>query len=298
MPRTIVFDHFDPHDERRREALFTLGNGVLSMRPAAPEAVATGLDGPHYAGLYRAGWYDEAPRFPDGKRVSVAALVNLPDPFGLTVGMDGTWFNLACVPVLAYRHWLDIDHAVACRHIVFRLAGRVLDIEERRFVSMTEPDVAILRCTAAFHLKRLTHESSLSKIVCAGALAHLDGARSWRYFREGLVTDLNAHPDAPTRDGIHLAAMAGAFDVLQRHYLGVRMRADGIHLFPAPPDSLPDAGLQVVYRGRRLAVTLSGDTVTLAMADDAPGPVRVVCESRREWLTPGRRMSVVCHRTG
>jgi trehalose/maltose hydrolase-like predicted phosphorylase len=37
----IVFEHYDRGDERRREALLALGNGVLSWRASAPEASAT-----------------------------------------------------------------------------------------------------------------------------------------------------------------------------------------------------------------------------------------------------------------
>jgi trehalose/maltose hydrolase-like predicted phosphorylase len=48
---------FDPEAEAWREAIFTLGNGYLATRGAAPEAVA---DGVHYPGTYVAvvttGW--------------------------------------------------------------------------------------------------------------------------------------------------------------------------------------------------------------------------------------------------
>ena len=70
----IVFEHYDRDDERRREALLALGNGVLSWRASAPEAAAMSDadDSKHYAGFYRAGWYDQAPREVNGDTVHMA----------------------------------------------------------------------------------------------------------------------------------------------------------------------------------------------------------------------------------
>ena len=64
----IVFEHYGPADERRREALFTLSNGVLSLRGAAPELAAMQASSPGYPGLYLAGFYDNAEREVNGER--------------------------------------------------------------------------------------------------------------------------------------------------------------------------------------------------------------------------------------
>src|SRR5262249_16234176 len=47
------------------------------------------------------------------------------------------------------------------------------------------------RRTMEHYLDRLSHESSLSHLVCAGALADDDSARSWRFFRRALRIDLD-----------------------------------------------------------------------------------------------------------
>lgn len=145
----IVFDHFDAADEIRREALLALGNGLLSWRANAPEAAATRP--PHdwqqeqYAGLYRAGWYDAAPREVNGRTVTMAALVNLPDPFGMTIGIDDTWFNPVCTQCCDYRQRLNMRDGVLERELRIELAGHSVDILETRFVSMAEPRMAVLR---------------------------------------------------------------------------------------------------------------------------------------------------------
>ena len=144
----IVFEHYDGDDERRREALLALGNGVLSWRASAPEAsVKPRADGSkHYAGFYRAGWYDEAPCEVNGESVQMAALVNLPNPFGLSFTLDdGDWFSLDGVDLQRYRQRLDLDNGVLERQLRFELAGHRVELLERRLVSMATPNFAVLR---------------------------------------------------------------------------------------------------------------------------------------------------------
>lgn len=144
----IIFDHYDRGDERRREALLALGNGVLSWRASAPEASVQphADDSKHYAGFYRAGWYDEAPREVNGESVHMAALVNLPDPFGLSFALDdGDWFSLDGVDLQRYRQTLSLDAGVLERDLEFKLAGHQVRLLERRLVSMATPNLAVLR---------------------------------------------------------------------------------------------------------------------------------------------------------
>jgi trehalose/maltose hydrolase-like predicted phosphorylase len=147
-PCQIVFDHYDCDDERRREALLALGNGVLSWRASAPEAAAMSDadDSKHYAGFYRAGWYDQAPREVNGDTVHMAALVNLPDPFGLSFALgDGDWFSLDGVDLQRYRQALNLNDGALERQLSFELAGHRVELLERRLVSMATPNLAVLR---------------------------------------------------------------------------------------------------------------------------------------------------------
>ena len=147
-PPRIEFFDFDVVDERRREALMAMGNGVLSCRAASPESSMTGPSAGHYPGLYRAGWYDEAPREVNGRNIKLGALVNLPDPFGLSIALeDGAWFDLHDTEIREYRQSLDLEQGVVERHIRFILAGHELRLHERRFVSMADPLLAVLHWT-------------------------------------------------------------------------------------------------------------------------------------------------------
>lgn len=143
----ICFDKFAADDERRREALLALGNGVLSMRASAPEAAAVDSDSAvHYAGFYRDGWYDDAPREVNGQKVRIAALVNLPNPFGLSVSLDGKqWLDSGNTPRLTYRQCLRMDRGRLQRQVDFTLGEKSCRLHETRFLSMATPRLAVLR---------------------------------------------------------------------------------------------------------------------------------------------------------
>ncbi|MCG6539318.1 glycoside hydrolase family 65 protein [Pseudomonas sp. KSR10] len=148
VPCKLLFDHYDPADERRREALLAQGNGLLSCRASAPEASAwpAAREGDHYAGFYRAGWYDQAPREVNGSEVQMAALVNLPDPFGLSFALDGgDWFRLDGVELHEYRQSLALDSGLLERELEFELGGHRLRLHETRFVSMAASQLVVLR---------------------------------------------------------------------------------------------------------------------------------------------------------
>ncbi|WP_211327931.1 glycoside hydrolase family 65 protein [Kushneria sinocarnis] len=143
-----MFDTHDPTDERRREALLTLGNGCLSLRASAPEAASTVEHGQeHYAGFYRAGWYDQAPRIVNGQTVSLAALVNLPNPFALSFAVGNEeWFNLANSELLDYHQALSLENGLLSRELTIRSPGGwKLQLVETRLVSMASPQVGALR---------------------------------------------------------------------------------------------------------------------------------------------------------
>ncbi|MFC4167619.1 glycoside hydrolase family 65 protein [Teichococcus aestuarii] len=148
-PASLAYDDFDPQDEGRREALLTLGNGVLTVRGAAPWSTA---DAVHYPGTYRAGLYNRLPDVIEGRRVENESLVNLPNWLPLTFRVEGeaAWFSLEAVEILEYRHALDATRGVSTRELLFRDgAGRRSWLRERRLVSMAQPGLAALRLEIA-----------------------------------------------------------------------------------------------------------------------------------------------------
>ncbi len=129
-----------------------------------------------------------------------------------------------------------------------------------------------LRATLCHYLDCVTHESSLSHAVCGGALARFDPAESWRFYAKSLGIDLDAANGASADEGLHLGSMAATFDVLQRHYLGLRIEPDALVLEPAPPDALGPVEMRVACRGALLGLRWDGEAVTLRREPSDRGP--------------------------
>ena len=140
------FDAYDPHNEKLREALCTLGNGYFATRAAAPESKAGQT---HYPGTYAAGVYNRLVDDVSGTQIDNESLVNLPNWLALTFRIDGgTWFDIDAVDVLSYRQTLDLRGAVLTRTVRFTDdAGRTTSLLQLRFVAMHMPHVGALETT-------------------------------------------------------------------------------------------------------------------------------------------------------
>ncbi len=143
---TLVFDGYDPHTEKLREALCTVGNGYFATRGAAPESRAGEH---HYPGTYVAGIYDRRSDKLSGRKVDNESLVNLPNWLPVSFRIeDGDWFDIDTAELLAYRQELDLRRAVLTRRFRFRdTAGRITEVTQRRFAAMHRSHVCALETT-------------------------------------------------------------------------------------------------------------------------------------------------------
>jgi alpha,alpha-trehalase len=140
---SLVYEGFDPAQERLRESLCTLGNGYFATRGAAPESDA----GPaHYPGTYLAGCYDRLPSVVEDRTLEHEDLVNAPNWLPLTFRTpDSPWFSVDDVEVLSYQQELDLWRGVLLRDLRVRDAvGRTTRIQSARVVHMASPHLAAL----------------------------------------------------------------------------------------------------------------------------------------------------------
>lgn len=159
---SLVYEDFQPRQERLREALCTLGNGYFATRGAAPEAAANEV---HYPGTYVAGCYNRLKSDIEGAPVQNEDLVNLPNwlPLNFRIA-DGKWFDLGEVELLAYRQELDLRQGLLLRRVRFSdHEGRRTELASRRLVHMSRPHLAALELT-------LTAENWSDRITVRSAL--------------------------------------------------------------------------------------------------------------------------------
>jgi trehalose/maltose hydrolase-like predicted phosphorylase len=116
-----------------------------------------------------------------------------------------------------------------------------------------------------YYERRCSHGSSLSRIVHAWVLARSDRERSWGLFLDALKSDISDIQGGTTPEGIHLGAMAGTVDIVQRCYTGMEVRDDVLWLNPALPDVMSHLELRLRYRGHWFSLRLERSEVTVSL---------------------------------
>jgi trehalose/maltose hydrolase-like predicted phosphorylase len=93
----------------------------------------------------------------------------------------------------------------------------------------------------AYYDCRSSHGSTLSRVVHAWVLARSDRPRSMRYFAEALQSDVSDIQQGTTAEGVHLGAMAGTVDLVQRRSMGIEVTEDVLRLNLRLPQELNQA---------------------------------------------------------
>lgn len=118
-----------------------------------------------------------------------------------------------------------------------------------------------------YYERRTVRDSSLSActqaVMCA-ELGHLELAHD--YLHEAALVDLrDLHQNS--RDGLHIASLAGAWTALVEGFGGLREQGGRLCLSPALPDAITRLAFRVRWRGMRLKVEVTADEVRC----DLPG---------------------------
>jgi trehalose/maltose hydrolase-like predicted phosphorylase len=141
--------------------------------------------------------------------------------------------------------------------------------------------------TIDYYVQRTSHGSTLSSVVHAWVLARGDRHRAMRYFRQVLASDVADIQGGTTAEGIHVAAMAGSIDLLQRCLTGLEIRGDRLILNPMWPESLGTLRMPIYYRGYRLHLTIVGRSAEVSVDPTDHPPIEIECRGQVQTLTPG-----------
>ena len=151
-------------------------------------------------------------------------------------------------------------------------------------------DDEIWRATVRYHLARSCHGSTLSSLVHGWVLTALRGRDAWHYCREALLSDVADVQGGTTGEGVHLGAMGGTLDLVERQIVGLELLGDGLHVNPVPLAEVPDSSLVVAYRGHRgIRIRFRPGRLGISVPASPRGPVPVVLPGgRRECVEPGQ----------
>lgn len=144
-----------------------------------------------------------------------------------------------------------------------------------------------------YYLKRSSNGSTLSNIVHSWVLARSDRPRSWELFREALESDISDIQGGTTHEGIHLGAMAGTVDILQRCYTGIEFHDDVLFLNPSIPEELPSLAMRIKYRGNWFDIAVTPESMTIACDQCDLEATKISFQGRLHELKPGETLTLV-----
>jgi len=127
----------------------------------------------------------------------------------------------------------------------------------------------------AYYSARTTHGSTLSRVVDSWVRARLDREGSWRLFRQALESDIADVQGGTTPEGIHLGAMAGTVDLLQRGYTGIVTHGDVLTLNPCLPREVTSQRMTIRYRGHALDLSITQQALTVHSHKSNAAPIKL-----------------------
>ena len=164
-------------------------------------------------------------------------------------------------PLLMHYHGLVIYRHMVCKQADLILAltqyGECYTLEEKKK-------------NFAFYDSVTTHDSSLSMAVFS-ILANEIGEyqTAYDYFMSSARLDLDdMHHN--TKDGLHMANMAGTFNCVTRGFGGMRVRGGFLSFAPVCPPQWQGYAFRVCFRGRSIEVKVNADGASYSLLRGEP----------------------------
>jgi len=173
----------------------------------------------------------------------------------------GRW-DFASTPPERYPLFLHYPYFDLYRKRVVKQADLVLAMHLRGDAFTDEQKAR----NFAYYEALTVRDSSLSactQAVLAAEVGHLDLA--YDYFGEAALIDLD-DIEHNARDGLHLAALAGAWIVAVAGFGGMRDHDGELSFKPRLPQALTGLGFGLIFRGRELRVRFDRERATYTLA--------------------------------
>ena len=227
---------------------------------------------------------DVAERYPDRAR-----------ELGVTAEESASWRDAARSMYIPYDEALGVHPQAEgfTRHQVWDFAGTsadqyplllhfpYFDLYRKQVVKQADLVLAMHLCGSEFtaeqkarnfdYYEPLTvRDSSLSactQAVIAAEVGHLDLA--FDYLGEAALMDLH-DLEQNTRDGVHIASLAGAWVALIGGFAGLRHWAGQVSFAPRLPEGLSRLAFSLMLRGQRLRVEVTQASARYLLADGDP----------------------------
>ncbi len=142
----IIEEGFHPEMNRESESIFSIGNGYMGQRANFEEQYSgDSLQGSYVAGVYypdktRVGWWK------NGYPEYFAKVLNAPNWIGIDISVNGKAIDLALSKIVSFSRILNMKEGYLERSFKVNVSrNKTIEINARRFLSMAEPDLGIIR---------------------------------------------------------------------------------------------------------------------------------------------------------
>ncbi len=136
-------------------------------------------------------------------------------------------------------------------------------------------DLDIIPRNIDYYLQRTSNGSSLSYVVHSWVAGRRNRKESWELFEEALKTDVADIQSGTTAEGIHLGAMSGCVDIVQRGFTGLEARENVLRFNPSFPEELRRVKFHLRYRGHWLDLDITGERMKIEALKGGAEPVKV-----------------------
>jgi alpha,alpha-trehalase len=145
-----------------------------------------------------------------------------------------------------------------------------------------EWDDDLVRRNIAYYEQRTSHGSTLSQMIHAWVLSRIDHRRSWALLSAALRADVDDIQGGTTAEGIHLGAMAGTVDLVQRCYTGLEPCGDRLVIRPSLPQEVRSIAFGIRFWGENVDLTFTHDKTVARVRPDgnAAVPIEICGEFR------------------
>lgn len=127
----------------------------------------------------------------------------------------------------------------------------------------------------AYYRERTSHGSTLSRLVFSSVLSRYDRASSWHNFQKVLISDFEDIQGGTTPEGIHLGAMAGSLDLIQKTYAGIEIRDEALWIKPDLPENIETIRMRVHYRMHWIFISIDRKKITVAFEEGPSNNVNI-----------------------
>ncbi len=138
-----------------------------------------------------------------------------------------------------------------------------------------------------YYLQRTSHGSTLSWVVHSWVLSRSRRSGSWDLFTKALDSDIADIQGGTTPEGIHLGAMAGTVDLVQRGYTGLETREGILFFNPRLPQRVQHLRFQMVYSHHPLAVDIAQDRFKVTVSPTCRTPLQIGFRKEVAEASPG-----------